>query len=90
MLPTDRIATSLSRVINTMIGKTSLPSPQAAPTLILSRTAMLSILGSKPVTLENVLERRLSQRDRGEAFDPQLDTVGFTRSRGPENLRLET
>ena len=50
MLPADRIATSLSRVTNTMIGRTfRVASELQLPELW--RTAMLSIPGSKPVTV---------------------------------------
>gem|GEM_PF-4855108 len=41
-----------------MIGRTFLPSPQVAPTLILWRTAMLSIPGSMPVTIAMCSDRQ--------------------------------
>lgn len=50
MLPTERIATALSRVTTTMIGRTFKPSLATVPPE-LWRTAMLSIPGTKPVTV---------------------------------------
>jgi len=49
MLPPSRIATSLSRVTSTMLGRTFEVTTRAAPERW--RTAMLSIPGKKPVTV---------------------------------------
>jgi hypothetical protein len=49
MLPAARIATSLSRVTSTMLGRTFEVTTRAAPERW--RTAMLSIAGAKPLTV---------------------------------------
>jgi CheY-specific phosphatase CheX len=57
MLPTERLATSVSRVTTTMMGLTFRPAIQTARPA-LWRTAMLNIPGSRPVTVAMSSDRR--------------------------------